>query len=146
MRKMIFHCSGILTDRGTEYCGIRKHHEYQLYFALKDIDHTKTSARSSQTNGICEHFHRTVQNEFYAIAFRKKNYTSIEQLQKDLDQWVYEYNNQRLHTGKYCYGKTPMQTFIDSIHLTKEKMLDQQYGKMNNEDTFIRCKQTKCLR
>ena len=29
----------ILTDRGTEYCGAREHHEYQLYLAVEDIDH-----------------------------------------------------------------------------------------------------------
>ena len=124
----------ILTDRGTEYCGAREHHEYQLYLALEDIDHTKTKARSPQTNGICERFHRTVQNEFYAVAFRMKIYTSIEQIQEDLDRWVVEYNNERPHTGKHCYGKTPMQTFLDSIHLAKEKMLDLQYEKMNNEN------------
>ena len=124
----------MLTDRGTEYCGAREHHEYQLYLALEDIDHTKTRARSPQTNGICERFHRTVQNEFYAIAFRKKIYTSLEQLQEDLDRWVDEYNNERTHTGKHCYGKTPMQTFLDSIDLAKEKMLDQQYEKMNGDD------------
>ena len=49
----------ILTDRGTEYCGNREHHEYQLYLAIEDIDHSKTKARSPQTNGICERFHRT---------------------------------------------------------------------------------------
>ena len=124
----------ILTDRGTEFCGAREHHEYQLYLALEDIDHTRTRARSPQTNGICERFHRTVQNEFYAIAFRKKIYTSLDQLQEDLDRWVYDYNYERTHTGKYCYGKTPMQTFLDSLNLAKEKMLDQQYEKMNNED------------
>jgi len=124
----------ILTDRGTEFCGAREHHEYQLYLALEDIDHTKTRARSPQTNGICERFHRTVQNEFYAIAFRKKIYSSLEQLQEDLDLWVYEYNNERPHTGKHCYGKTPMQTFLDSIHLAKEKMLHLQYQEMNNEN------------
>jgi transposase InsO family protein len=124
----------ILTDRGTEYCGAREHHEYQLYLALEDIDHTKTKARSPQTNGICERFHRTVQNEFYAIAFRKKIYTSLEQLQEDLDRWVDEYNNERTHTGKHCYGKTPMQTFLDSLDMAKEKMLDQQYEKMNGDD------------
>lgn len=62
----------ILTDRGTEYCGIREQHEYQLYLAIEDIDHTKTKAKSPQTNGICERFHRTIQDEFYAVAFRKK--------------------------------------------------------------------------
>jgi hypothetical protein len=124
----------ILTDRGTEYCGAREHHEYQLYLALENVDHTKTKARSPQTNGICERFHRTVQNEFYAIAFRKRIYTSIDQLQADLDQWVNKYNTERTHTGKHCYGKTPMQTFLDSIHLAKEKMLNEKYENMNTEN------------
>jgi transposase InsO family protein len=117
----------ILTDRGTEYCGAREHHEYQLYLAIEDIDHTKTKAKSPQTNGICERFHRTMQDEFYAIAFRKKIYKSIEDLQSDLDAWLYEYNNNRPHSGKYCYGKTPMQTWKDSLHLAKEKLLNNQY-------------------
>ena len=115
----------VLTDRGTEYCGAREHHEYQLYLALEDIDHTKTKARSPQTNGICERFHRTIQDEFYAIAFRKKIYSSITELQSDLDLWMEDYNSERPHTGKYCFGKTPMQTFQDSIILAKEKQLEQ---------------------
>ena len=117
----------ILTDRGTEYCGAREHHEYQLYLAIEDIDHTKTKAKSPQTNGICERFHRTMQDEFYAIAFRKKIYKSIEELQTDLDLWLHEYNNNRPHSGKYCYGKTPMQTWKDSLHLAREKQLNNQY-------------------
>jgi transposase InsO family protein len=78
--------SRILTDRGTEYCGKPERHEFQLYLSIEDIDHTKTKARSPQTNGICERFHRTIQEEFYAIAFRKKIYRTIEELQKDLDR------------------------------------------------------------
>jgi len=113
----------ILTDRGTEYCGAREHHEFQLYLAIEDIDHSKTKAKSPQTNGICERFHRTMQDEFYATAFRKKIYTSIDQLQADVDIWLEYYNNQRPHSGKYCFGKTPMQTWEDSLHLAKEKML-----------------------
>ncbi|HBC2508312.1 TPA: transposase, partial [Legionella pneumophila] len=49
----------ILTDRGTEYCGKVEHHDYQLYLAINNIDHTKTKANSPQTNGICERFHKT---------------------------------------------------------------------------------------
>lgn len=113
----------ILTDRGTEYCGSREHHEYQLYLAIENIDHTKTKARSPQTNGICERFHKTVLQEFYQIAFRKKIYKTIEELQADLDLWVKQYNEERPHSGKYCFGKTPMQTFLDSIPLAKDKML-----------------------
>lgn len=116
----------ILTDRGTEYCGKREHHEYQLYLTIEDIDHTKTKARSPQTNGICERFHKTLQQEFFWVAFRKKIYTSIDQLQSDLDQWIQIYNVERTHTGKHCYGKTPMETFKDSIPIAKQKLIDDQ--------------------
>jgi len=114
----------ILTDRGTEYCGKKDQHEYQLYLALEDIDHTKTKAKSPQTNGICERFHKTILEEFYQIAFRKKIYATLEELQADLDQWIDKYNQDRPHSGRYCYGKTPMETFLDSIELAKEKILD----------------------
>nr|PME40962.1 hypothetical protein BCV36_19340 [Vibrio cyclitrophicus]PME53744.1 hypothetical protein BCV37_23005 [Vibrio cyclitrophicus] len=76
----------ILTDRGTEYCGRVEQHDYQLYLAINEIDHTKTKAMSPQTNGICERFHKTILNEFYQVTFRKKLYGSIEELQKDLDE------------------------------------------------------------
>lgn len=115
----------VLTDRGTEYCGNRESHPYQLYLDVEDIDHTKTRAKHPQTNGICERFHQTIQNEFYASAFRKKIFQSIEELQKDLNEWVDSYNKERTHSGKFCYGKTPMQTFLDTIHLAREKALDQ---------------------
>lgn len=115
----------VLTDRGTEYCGKREYHEYALYLTLEGIDHSKTKVRSPQSNGICERFHRTIQDEFYAIAFRKKLYSSIEQLQTDLDEWMRFYNEDRTHSGKYCFGKTPLQTFRDSLPLAKEKMLNE---------------------
>jgi transposase InsO family protein len=115
----------ILTDRGTEYCGNRERHEYQLYLAIEDIDHSKTKARSPQTNGICERFHKTIQDEFYAVAFRKKLYHSLEEIQEDVDKWIEEYNRERTHSGKYCFGKTPYQTFLDSKSLADEKMLDR---------------------
>jgi transposase InsO family protein len=115
----------ILTDRGTEYCGRQEDHPYQLYLAIENIDHTRTKAKSPQTNGICERFHRTIQEEFYAIAFRKKIYTSLEELQKDLDEWLDWYNKERTHSGKYCFGKTPWQTFLDSKHLALKKQLDE---------------------
>jgi transposase InsO family protein len=74
-----------LTDRGTEYCGKQEHHEYQLYLGIENIDHSKTKARSPQSNGICERFHKTVLDEFYRIAFRRKIYNNLDDLQADLD-------------------------------------------------------------
>lgn len=100
----------ILTDRGTEYCGKVEHHDYQLYLAINDIDHTKTKAMSPQTNGICERFHKTILNEFYQVTFRKKLYQTLEELQKDLDEWLSYYNNERTHQGKMCNGRTSVET------------------------------------
>jgi transposase InsO family protein len=117
----------VLTDRGTEYCGKREYHEYELYLTIESIEHTKTKVRSPQSNGICERLHRTMQDEFYAIAFRKKLYETIEALQADLDLWLIEYNTQRTHSGKYCYGKTPWETFQSSRELAEKKMVDQLY-------------------
>ena len=112
----------MLTDRGTEYCGKVEQHDYELYLALNDIEHTKTKARHPQTNGICERFHKTILNEFYQITFRKKVYTSLDELQKDLDDWLCYYNSERTHQGKMCCGRTPMDTLLDGKKIWQEKV------------------------
>ena len=113
----------ILTDRGSEYCGAPDRHPYELYLAVEDIDHTRTKAKSPQTNGICERFHKTLLNEFYRVAFRKRLYRDLEQLQGDLDAFLDDYNQRRSHQGRWCFGKTPMQTFHDTLALAKEKLI-----------------------
>lgn len=125
----------ILTDRGTEYCGKPEHHAYQLYLGIENIDQTKTKVRSPQTNGICERFHRTMKQEFYDIAFRKRIYSSVEDLQIDVDLWINKYNTQRTHSGKHCYGKTPMQTFLDSKHIAKDKNIPNYVNECQTYDT-----------
>jgi transposase InsO family protein len=115
--------SRVLTDRGTEYCGNPEHHEYELYLAVEDIDHTRTRTKSPQTNGICERFHKTMLDEFYRVAFRKKIYGTVAELQTDLDAWVSEYNHVRTHQGRWCFGKTPMQTFLDALPIAREKLI-----------------------
>ena len=112
----------ILTDRGTEYCGKPENHDYQLYLALNDIEHSKTKANHPQTNGICERFHKTILQEFYQVAFRRKIYQSIEELQHDLDDWMVYYNSARTHQGKMCCGRTPMQTLIDAKEVWDDKI------------------------
>ncbi|WP_254318780.1 integrase core domain-containing protein, partial [Vibrio cholerae] len=85
----------------------------------------KTKAMSPQTNGICECFHKTILNEFYQVTFRKKLYGSIEELQKDLDEWMDYYNNHRTHQGKMCCGRTPIETLEDGKSIWAEKNLAQ---------------------
>ena len=111
------------TRRGTEYCGAPDRHPYELYLAIEDIEHTRTRTRRPQTNGICERFHKTVLNEFYRVAFRKHFYRTVDALQTDLDAFMADYNGTRPHQGRWCYGKTPMQTFLESVRLAKEKQI-----------------------
>ena len=117
----------ILTDRGTEYSGTLENHAYQLFLSIENIDHSRTKASHPQTNGICERFHKTMKTEFYDTALRKKIYTSLEDLQADVDIWLKSYNEERTHSGKYCYGKTPLQTFLDAKHVALEKNNQTMY-------------------
>ena len=93
---------------------------------IEGIDHSRTKVRHPQSNGICERFHRTIQEEFYAITFRKKLYSTLNDLQNDLDEWIKYYNYERPHSGRYCYGKTPMQTWNENLSLAQNKHLDNQ--------------------
>src|SRR5262249_27328877 len=113
----------VLTDRGREFCGNPERHEYELYLAVEDIDHSRTKTKSPQTNGICERFHKTALNELYRVASRKDEYRSTDELQADLEARSNGYNEARPHQGRWCFGKTPMQTFLDAMPMTKEKMI-----------------------
>lgn len=125
----------VLTDRGTEYCGKIDEHAYQLFLAIEDIDHSRTKARSPQTNGICERFHKTMKHELYDVVFRKKLYHTVEELQKDIDEWLKGYNELRPHSGSRCYGKTPWKTFCDSKNLAKEKTISADINNTSGVDT-----------
>lgn len=87
---------------------------------MEDIEHSKIKANHPQIYGICERFQRTIKQECSGIAFRKKIYVSIEELQIDVDRWIANYNESRPHNGKFCYGKTSMQPFRETRHLAKE--------------------------
>jgi len=127
----------ILTDRGTEYCGKPEHHAYQLYLGIENIDHSKTKAYSPQTNGICERFHKTMQEECYHILFRKKLYSTLEELQSDVDEWLEFYNNERPHSGKHCFGNTPIKTFTDSLYIANNKNIDNIHRISDNSNLPI---------
>ena len=90
---------------------------------LREQADTEAPTDHIPDNGIVERFHKTMLDEFYRIAFRKKLYETIEGLQADLDFWMREFNQARSHQGRWCFGKTPMQTFLDALPLAREKSL-----------------------
>jgi len=111
----------ILTDNGREYCGRAMIHPYQIFLELYDISHRKTKVATPRTNGFVERFNRTVLDEFFREAFRKTLYTSVEELQVDLDQWLTYYNTERPHRGYRNMGKRPIETIEQGKKLKPKK-------------------------
>ena len=99
----------ILTDNGREFCG-REGHPYELYLALNEVEHRTTQVRRPQTNGFVERFIRTLKEEFIGVAFMKKIYVTIEELQEELDSWLKHYNTERPHRGYRNMGNRPYDT------------------------------------
>ena len=110
----------VLTDHGPEYCGRVETNAYELFLHLNDIEHTKTRVRRPQTNGAVERLNQIIVDEFYKVAFRKKLYHSLEEIQADLDGFMARYNNDRTNQGRYCQGRTPMQTFMEGLELYQQ--------------------------
>ena len=115
--------SRMLTDRGTEFCAPRATNMSSTSRSRTSITAAPRPRARKPMESASERFHRTVLDEFYRIAFRKKIYRSIDELQADLDAWLVEYNDLRPHQGRWCFGKTPMQTFLDALPLAKEKLM-----------------------
>ena len=105
----------ILTDNGKEYTThwANGKHEYEKFLRQNSIRHTRIKPRNPQSNGIVERFNRTLAEEFYQIAMMKKIYSSLSELQNDLNQFIYYYNFKRTNQGYRLKGKIPYQKFLD---------------------------------
>ena len=114
----------ILTDNGREYCGRLTHHHYEIYLELNGIEHRKTRIATPQTTGFAERFNRTVKEEFFDIALRQKLYTSVEELQKDLNEWLKHYNYERPHQGYRNMGRRPIET-IEAFKKSQQSILEE---------------------
>ena len=107
----------VLTDNGKEYTThwANGKHEYETYLKHNHIRHTRIKPRTPHSNGIVERFNRTLGEEFYQIAMIKKVYSSLSELQDDLDQFIYYYNFKRTNQGYRLKGKIPYQKFFNGM-------------------------------
>ena len=112
--------STILSDNGREFCGRPDRHPYELFLQLEGIEHRTTKVRRPQSNGFVERLHRTLLDEHFRVAGRKNWYESVEQMQKDLDDYLIHYNTKRPHQGRNMNGKTPEKVFKEGLQKTKE--------------------------
>ena len=106
-----------LTDRGTEYCGNPEHHEYELYLALEDVDHSRTKTKSPQTNGSSSASTRPCSMSSTASP-PKKIYGSIADSRRT--STGSKLQRGRPHQGRWCFGKTPLQTFLDATPIARK--------------------------
>lgn len=102
----------LLSDNGTEFKGKQDQHPFELFLALYGIEHRYCKVGTPRTNGFVERFNRTVLDEFFREAFRKKFYASVEELQADLDVWLNHYNHERPHRGYRNMGRRPYESFV----------------------------------
>ena len=105
----------ILTDNGKKYTThwVNGNHEYGEFLKQNSIRHTRIKPRMPQRNGIVERFNRTLLEEFYQIAMMKKVYSSLSELQDDLDQFIDYFNFKRTNQGYRLKGQISYQKFFD---------------------------------
>lgn len=106
--------SRILSDNGLEFTTHHesKKHKFEDLLTFYKIKHKYTKIRHPWTNGAVERLNQTINQEFYQVAFRKKNYQTIQQLQDDLDKYIDKYNFQRPNQGIRTKGRRPGELYL----------------------------------
>ncbi|WP_371372899.1 helix-turn-helix domain-containing protein [Thalassotalea aquiviva] len=109
----------ILTDKGGEFYGKPEQGgKYQAQLKKYHIDHiTMRAYNGPEVNGICARFHTMQKSNFYDIVIRTQGFNCLDELQGVLQYWVEKYNEEIPHHERFCYGKPPMLTFKNSVHL-----------------------------
>lgn len=79
------------------------------------VKHRTTAVRRPQSNGFVERLHKTLLDEHFRIKGRTKWYEGIDEMQKDLDGFMKDYNQTRPHQGRNMNGRTPYQAFVEGL-------------------------------
>jgi transposase InsO family protein len=100
----------VLTDNGPEY----KATDFRDHLAAKSITHVRIPPRSPNHNAVCERFQGSVLQECWRPAFHRRRFTSIKQLQAEVDTWLNRYHYRRRNHSDYMRGRTPAQV-LDNL-------------------------------
>jgi transposase InsO family protein len=102
-RRLGVRVRAVLTDNGPEYSASA----FTAAVAAKDLDHHRIPPRSPNHNAVCERFHGTALQECWRPAFHRRRFTSIRQLQAEIDAWLVHYNTRRRNHSDFMKGRTP---------------------------------------
>lgn len=87
----------ILTDNGKVFTGRFGRNDSEVLFDKicreNGINHILTKPASPTTTGKIERWHYTLRREFVS----GRQFTSLQDLQRQLDEWIVEYNTERPH-------------------------------------------------
>jgi len=109
-----------MTDNCLEFCGKVLRYPYELYLAISQIKHSNTQVHKPMMNRFYDPLHRMVADEFVKIAFLKKIYKSLAELQADLCEFPEHYNYKCTHQGYRMLEKPPMKAFEHSMEATRK--------------------------
>ncbi|MDR7548265.1 MAG: IS481 family transposase [Armatimonadota bacterium] len=96
----------VLTDGGPEF-----QTAFTAACRALGIEHRRTKPRHAWTNGFVERLQGTILSELWRVAFRRTYYTSLGQLERDLQAYLRFYNRERPHLGYRLKGRTPAMAF-----------------------------------
>jgi transposase InsO family protein len=105
LRKHGITLQGVLTDNGPEFVG----KAFQTRVAELGLHQHRIPPRSPNHNAVCERFHGTVLEEFYRPHFHRGRVEDVALLDRSLQAWVVDYNNERPNNSDYMAGRTPLQ-------------------------------------
>ncbi|HEY5155636.1 MAG TPA: DDE-type integrase/transposase/recombinase [Acidimicrobiales bacterium] len=95
----------VLSDNGPEYIAAG----FKAHLATRGLTHRRIPPRSPNHNAVCERFQGTVLQECWRPAFHRRRFTSIRQLQAEVDAWLIRYHHRRRNHSDYMQGRTPAQ-------------------------------------
>ncbi|MEO7423342.1 MAG: helix-turn-helix domain-containing protein [Ornithinibacter sp.] len=105
LRKHGITLEGVLTDNGPEFVG----KAFKTRVSELGLHHYRIPPRSPNYNSVCERFHGTVLQEFYRPHFHRGRVEDVALLDRSLQAWAVDYNNDRPNNGDYMAGRTPLQ-------------------------------------
>jgi hypothetical protein len=95
-------------SRGAKAKAAAHGHRSALLGALDGLYGHANKAKSPQTNGVCEPFHKTMLEEFNGVVFRRKIYQDSESLQQALGEWLHVIYLHPMQRGRICPLRVPL--------------------------------------
>lgn len=107
----------LISDNGSQY--IAK--EFGIYIREAGLQHIRTSVNYPQSNGKIERFHRTLSSECLRIS----SFINIEDANKQVNQFIDNYNNNRLHSSLYYLRP------VDFLNGTVDELITSRNAKLD---------------